>query len=111
MTRPSPWPGAPAAAPAPAPAPALAPAPAPAPAAAPAASAAETSGDTSTVERGDTLRETARAQEVDGGRRALYAVNRDEIRNPHRTSVGQVQQLPCVPRLPPGRPIRTGSRR
>ncbi len=56
--------------------------------------AADTSGDTSTVERGDTLREIARAQGVDGGRRALYAANRDEIRNPHRISVGQVLQLP-----------------
>ncbi len=51
---------------------------------------AETSGDTSTVERGGTLCKIARAQEVDGGWRALYAANRDEIRNPHRISVGQV---------------------
>ncbi len=87
MTRPSPGPGARGGSRAGS---GPAPAPAPAPAAAPAASAAETSGDTSPVERGDTLREIARAQEVDGGRRAMYAVNRDEIRNPHRTSVGQV---------------------
>jgi nucleoid-associated protein YgaU len=77
--------GAPAAAPAPAPAPA----PEAAPAAAPAAS-----GDTYTVERGDTLSTIARAEDVDGGWRALYAANRDQLSNPNRISVGQVLQLP-----------------
>ncbi len=50
--------------------------------------------DTYTVKRGDTLRKTARAEGVDGGWRALYAANRDEIRNPNRIFVGQVLQLP-----------------
>jgi nucleoid-associated protein YgaU len=77
--------GAPAAAPAPAPAAT----PVPAPAAAPAAS-----GDTYTVQRGDTLSEIARAQDVDGGWRALYAANDDVLSNPNRISVGQVLQLP-----------------
>ena len=77
--------GAPAAAPAPAPAAT----PMPAPAAAPAAS-----GDTYTVQRGDTLSEIARAQDVDGGWRALYAANDDVLSNPNRISVGQVLQLP-----------------
>ncbi|WP_281270314.1 transglycosylase family protein [Geodermatophilus normandii] len=88
-------------APAPAPAPARlpprlrpgpAPAPAPAPAAAPAA--AEASGDTHTVRRGETLRKIARAEGVEGGWRALWAANRDEVRNPNRIFVGQVLHLP-----------------
>jgi nucleoid-associated protein YgaU len=82
------------AAPAAAPAPAPAAAPAPAPAAAPAAAPAEAGGDTHTVKRGDTLRKIARAHGVDGGWRALYAANRDTLKNPNRIHVGQVLQLP-----------------
>jgi nucleoid-associated protein YgaU len=46
------------------------------------------------VQRGDTLSEIARAQDVDGGWRALYAANDDVLSNPNRISVGQVLQLP-----------------
>jgi LysM repeat protein len=66
-------------------APAAAPAPAPAPAAAPAGP----SSGTYTVQRGDTLAKIARAERVDGGWRALWALNRDTVRNPHVIRVGQ----------------------
>jgi len=89
-----------AAAPAPqaaAPAPqAAAPAPraaAPAPAvSAPRAAAASSNGDY-TVRRGDTLARIARAQGVDGGWRALWAKNRDTVRNPNLIRVGQQLSL------------------
>jgi LysM repeat protein len=87
--------GATAVAPAPrvsAPAPrAAAPAPAPA-ASAPAARTASAGGDY-TVRRGDTLARIARAQDVDGGWRALWAKNRDSVRNPHVIRVGQTLDL------------------
>ena len=71
-----------AAAPAPAPAPA-----APAPAAAPAAPAP--SGGSYTVRRGDTLAEIARDQGVEGGWRALWALNRGTLPDPDVIRVGQ----------------------
>ena len=71
-----------AAAPAPAPAPA-----APAPAAAPAAPAP--SGGSYTVRRGDTLAEIARDQGVEGGWRALWALNRGTVPDPDVIRVGQ----------------------
>jgi LysM repeat protein len=84
--------GTTAVAPAPAPAPAPASrsaAPAPAPAvSAPAAPSASGGGDY-TVRRGDTLAKIARAQGVDGGWRALWALNRDSVRNPNLIRVGQ----------------------
>ena len=61
-----------------------------APAPAPAASApAPSAGGTYTVRRGDTLARIARAQGVDGGWRALWALNRDTVSNPNLIRVGQ----------------------
>ena len=81
---------------APAPAPrAAAPAPraaAPAPAVS-APRAAASSGDDYEVRRGDTLAKIARAQGVDGGWRALWAKNRDTVRNPNLIRVGQSLEL------------------
>ena len=66
---------------------------APAPAAsAPAARTASSGGDY-TVRRGDTLARIARAQDVDGGWRALWAKNRDSVRNPNLIRVGQQLSL------------------
>jgi nucleoid-associated protein YgaU len=67
-------------------------APAPAPAPAPSAStdsASAPSGGGYTVKRGDTLAKIARAQGVEGGWRALWALNRDRIANPNRIWMGQ----------------------
>ena len=69
---------------------------APAPAvSAPAARTARTasSGDDYTVRRGDTLATIARAQHVGGGWRALWAKNRDSVRNPNVIRVGQQLSL------------------
>ncbi len=67
--------------------------PAPVPTPAPAASApvepAPSAGGTYTVRRGDTLSKIARTQGVDGGWRALWALNRDTVSNPNRIRVGQ----------------------
>jgi len=86
-----------ASAPAPAPAPrATAPAPraaAPAPAASAPTARAASSGDHYTVRRGDTLAKIARAQRVEGGWRALWAMNRDSVRNPNLIRVGQQLSL------------------
>jgi len=73
---------------------AAAPAPAarPAPVAAPAARSAPTGG-TYTVRPGDTLAKIAAAQGVDGGWRALWALNRDTVRNPNVIRVGQTLAL------------------
>ena len=76
-------PGTTAAAAAPAPA---APA-APTPAAAPAAPVA--SGGSYTVKAGDTLAKIAKAQGVDGGWHALWALNRGTVGNPNVIQVGQ----------------------
>ena len=68
---------------------------APAPAAPPASAAsapvepAPAAGGTYTVRRGDTLAGIARAQGVDGGWRALWALNRGTVGNPDRIRVGQ----------------------
>jgi LysM repeat protein len=70
-----------------------APAAAPAPAHA-AAPAADEDGETYVVRRGDTLKKIAREQHVEGGWKALFAENRDEIRNPHRIYPGQELDLP-----------------
>jgi LysM repeat protein len=67
---------------------AAAPAPAPAPAA-PAPAAAAPSGGTYEVQAGDTLAKIAQAQGVDGGWEALWALNRETIRNPNLIQVGQ----------------------
>ena len=70
-------------------------APAPAPAPAPSASTDSASapsgggGGDYTVKRGDTLAKIARAQGVEGGWRALWALNRDRIANPNRIWMGQ----------------------
>ncbi len=64
------------------------PAPVAAPVAAPAAYVASPGGSY-TVRRGDTLAKIARAQHVDGGWRALWAKNRDSVRNPNVIRVGQ----------------------
>ena len=68
---------------------AAAPAPRPAPSAAPSAptTAAAQSG-TYTVRAGDTLARIARAQGVEGGWRALWALNRGTVQNPNRIFVG-----------------------
>ena len=69
-----------------------APAPAPAPAAPPAAAASAPTPSalgSYTVRRGDTLAMIARVQGVDGGWRALWALNRDTVPNPNRIRVGQ----------------------
>ncbi len=79
-------PGTTAVAPAPAPAPAPRPAPA---AAAPAPAAAPAQTGSYTVRRGDTLAKIARAQGVEGGWRALWALNRGTVQNPNRIVVGQ----------------------
>ncbi len=74
---------------------AAAPAPraaAPAPVASAPARTASSDGDY-TVRRGDTLAEIARAQDVDGGWRALWAKNRDTVRNPNVIQVGQTLDL------------------
>jgi LysM repeat protein len=74
---------------------AAAPAPraaAPAPVASAPARTASSDGDY-TVRRGDTLAEIARAQDVDGGWRALWAKNRDTVRNPNVIRVGQTLDL------------------
>ena len=72
---------------------AAAPAPAPAPAApAPAAAAPATpapAGGSYTVRSGDTLAKVARAQGIEGGWQALWALNRDTIGNPNVIRVGQ----------------------
>ena len=65
---------------------------APAPAASAPAAAASSGGDY-TVRRGDTLAKIARAQDVDGGWRALWAKNRDSVRNPNLIRVGQQLSL------------------
>jgi nucleoid-associated protein YgaU len=46
-----------------------------------------------TVRRGDTLAKIARAQDVDGGWRALWAKNRDSVRNPNVIRAGQLLKL------------------
>jgi nucleoid-associated protein YgaU len=46
------------------------------------------------VESGDTLRKIARQHGVDGGWRAVWAANRDEVPDPNRIYVGQELQLP-----------------
>ena len=51
------------------------------------------SGGDYTVRRGDTLAKIARAQDVDGGWRALWAKNRDTVRNPNLIRVGQQLSL------------------
>jgi LysM repeat protein len=61
-------------------------------ASAPAAPAASSGGDY-TVRRGDTLAKIARAQGVDGGWRALWAMNRDTVQNPNMIRVGQQLSL------------------
>ncbi len=73
------------------PAPALraaAPAAAPAPAA-PAPVAPASSGGDYTVRQGDTLAKIARAQGIEGGWRALWALNRATVANPDQIWVGQ----------------------
>ncbi len=75
-----------ASAPAPAPRPAPS-APAGAPASAPASAPAQSGSYT--VRTGDTLAKIARAQGVDGGWRALWALNRSTVPNPNRIFVGQ----------------------
>jgi hypothetical protein len=70
-----------------APAPAIS---APGPAA---SSSSSSSGGDYTVRRGDTLATIARAQDVDGGWRALWAKNRDSVRNPNLIRVGQQLSL------------------
>ncbi|WP_409329286.1 transglycosylase family protein [Trujillonella humicola] len=62
--------------------------PAPAPAARPAAAAPAASGSY-VVRPGDTLAKIARAQGVDGGWRALWAMNRGTVGDPNRIYVGQ----------------------
>ena len=70
-------------------------APAPAPAAPPAAAASApveptpSVGGAYTVRRGDTLSRIAQAQGVDGGWRALWALNRATVPNPNQIQVGQ----------------------
>jgi LysM repeat protein len=67
-----------------------APARAPAPAeSAPAATALSAAAGTYTVRQGDTLAKVARAQGVEGGWRALWALNRDRIADPNLIYVGQ----------------------
>ncbi|RBY75381.1 transglycosylase [Blastococcus sp. TF02-09] len=62
--------------------------------AAPAAPPARaSSGHSYTVRPGDTLAKIARAQGVDGGWRALWAKNRDTVRNPNLIRVGQHLKL------------------
>ena len=68
-------------------------APAPAPAASAPTAAAASSGGDYTVRRGDTLARIARVQGVDGGWRALWAKNRDTVRNPNLIRVGQQLSL------------------
>ncbi len=72
-----------------------APAPAPAPAqAAPAPAApAQSAHGSYTVRRGDTLAKIARAQGLDGGWRALWALNRDTVGNPIVIAGGQTLAL------------------
>ncbi|SDF02672.1 LysM domain-containing protein [Blastococcus aurantiacus] len=75
---------------------AAAPAPraaAPAPAASLPAAPTTSSGGDYRVRRGDTLAKIARAQGVDGGWRALWAMNRDAVRNPNVIRVGQQLSL------------------
>jgi LysM repeat protein len=75
---------------------AAAPAPraaAPAPVASAPRAAAASSGGDYTVRRGDTLAKIARAQDVGGGWRALWAKNRDTVRNPNVIRVGQQLSL------------------
>jgi LysM repeat protein len=67
-------------------------APAPAPAVT-APKAAASSGGQYTVRRGDTLAKIARAQDVDGGWRALWKKNRDSVRNPNLIRAGQTLAL------------------
>ena len=86
-------PGTTAAAAAPAPAPAPAPAAPAAPAAEAAPAAPAGTGGSYIVRRGDTLAKIARAQGVDGGWRALWALNRDTVRNPNVIRVGQTLAL------------------
>jgi LysM repeat protein len=66
---------------------------APAPAASAPARHTASSGEDYTVRRGDTLAKIARAQHVDGGWRALWAKNRDTVRNPNVIRVGQQLSL------------------
>lgn len=60
---------------------------APAPAAP--AAAAPASGGSYTVRSGDTLARIARAQGIDGGWQALWALNKGTVPNPNAISVGQ----------------------
>ena len=62
------------------------------PAPAPSASSTGAGGDY-TVRSGDTLAKIAQAQGVDGGWRALYDANRDELSDPDLIYVGQALQL------------------
>ncbi|MFL6094012.1 MAG: transglycosylase family protein [Blastococcus sp.] len=61
----------------------------PAPPAPVRAAAAPSSAGTYTVKGGDTLARIARAQGVDGGWQALWALNRATVRNPNVIRVGQ----------------------
>lgn len=61
----------------------------PAPPAPVRAAAAPSSAGTYTVKGGDTLATIARAQGVDGGWQALWALNRATVRNPNVIRVGQ----------------------
>ena len=58
-----------------------------------AAPAPEAGGATYTVQSGDTLSRIAQRHGVEGGWRALYAVNADQLSDQNRIAVGQVLQL------------------